>query len=432
MTTSVEHRDWALARSAVRLKCELLADGVQVEGSIGTERINLTRRHLYDYAVTPAATEVPYEIVLDRLAGFGNAPVVARVRYNSNAGWVLRSRDGMNELYHADRDEHRPVEVPRVTDFRGHRILGRDLSTVVQRLGVDLIGVVPTNYCAYYSSNEKCAFCEIVETFQDQATKPGHYRKSHNLIVAASELAAAIDPTITCTTYNGGQLADYDATVRMYCRLITALRQRQATAGLNATVACMPPNTLSLIDELHDSGLNQVYFNVETTRADLLPIMAPAKYRFGLDQMYAAMTYALRSFGPGRVYTNLVYGIQSLTTTTAGSQWQASKENERALTSVTELLGRSVVPTYTVYHTSGRNLTGRIPLSADGLFEFTETYGDLVWQSNLIDRARGAVLFTIGSLPNTTYNDGWLLAELKARAAAASSHRSSPSCGVGS
>jgi hypothetical protein len=110
-----------------------------------------------------------------------------------------------------------------------------------------------------------------------------------------------------------------------------------------------------------------------------------------------------------------VYGIQSLPPPGTVADWNVEKENIRMLSSMELILDKGVVPTYTVYHTSGRNTTGRIPLSSIGLWEFTREYGKLLWSSGIIDRHRGAVLFTIGSLPNTTYNDGWILAELEHR-----------------
>ncbi|GHK01683.1 radical SAM protein [Streptomyces sp. NPDC003753] len=401
------------AAEAIALKCDLLTDGVRIEqDTLPVEDMNLTRRHLYDYGMTRSRRPLPYELVLTRLPSFGGLPIVARVRHNEKADWELVLRDGTELLRNARLGRERPVHIPKVTDFRGYRVRGRDLSTVVQRLGYDLLGVVPTNHCSYYTAHEKCAFCEIVETFDDEAEPGTPYRKNRDLILAASEMAAGLDDTITSITYNGGQLADYDATVRMYVQLVAGLRERPATADLDTTVACMPPRDLELISELKGAGLNQIYFNVETFDENLLRSMAPAKSRFGLDNMLAALKAAIDPFGPGRVYTNLVYGIQSLKDASPPTHWHAEDENRVTLAAMRRLAEEGIVPTYTVYHSSGRNATGRIPLSSSGLLEFTEAYGRLVWHSGLIDRSRKAVLFTIGSLPNTTYNDGWLLAEL--------------------
>ncbi|MYX46601.1 radical SAM protein [Streptomyces sp. SID89] len=405
--------EWSAAAEAVALKCDLLADGIRIDqGALPVEEMNLTRRHLYDYGMTRSRRPLPYELVLTRLPSFGGLPIVARVRHNENAAWELVLREGTEFLRNARLGTERPVHIPKVMDFRGHRVHGRDLSTVVQRLGYDLIGVVPTNHCSYYTAHQKCAFCEIVETFDDEAEPGTPYRKNRDLILTASEMAAGLDDTITGVTYNGGQLADYDATVRMYVQLVAGLRRRSSTAALDTTVACMPPLDLKLVGELKSAGLDQIYFNVETLDERLLRSMAPAKSRFGLDRMLTALKAALVPFGPGRVYTNLVYGIQSLKDAAPPTHWHSEQENRVTLAAMRRLAEAGIVPTYTVYHSSGRNATGRIPLSPGGLLDFTQAYGELVWHSGLIDRSRKAVLFTVGSLPNTTYNDGWLLAEL--------------------
>lgn len=400
------------ANSAVRLKCSLLADGVRIaHEAVPSSRINLTRRHLYDYGVARADHEIPYEIVLSRLPSLGGLPIIARVRYNPASEWELSTTSGRELIRNRTTGAEYEVEVPRISDFRGHRIMERELSMVVQRLGYDLLGLVPTNYCGYYTQQEKCAFCEIVETFDDESGTKGSYRKSLALLVAATELAASLDADITSVTYNGGQLSDYDQTVQMYVRLISAVRAGQAARDLNMTIACMPPDTLALIDELHAAGLNQIFFNVETYDETALQRLAPAKARVGIPRMLAAMQYATRTFGTGRVYTNLVYGVQHLGVHGAIGTWQA--ENRLTLDACEKIAEAGIVPTFTVYHSSGRNITGPIKLSASALYDFTVTYGRIIWDAQLIDPARRAILFTIGSLPNTTYNDGWVLSLLE-------------------
>lgn len=404
------------AHRAVRTKCGLLAEGIRIaKDCLPVSSINLTRRHLYDYGVTQAEYEIPYEIILARLPSLANKPILARVRYNPNSPWELRVVGDDDVLCNLETGSEQKVEVPRVTDFRGHQVMGLDLSLVVQRLGYDLLGLVPTNYCSYYTNDEKCAFCEIVETFDDESPKGTPYRKRHDLLIAATEMAAQMDDLITSVTYNGGQLADYDQTVNMYVRLIGAVRSRSATKHLDTTIACMPPHNLGLIDDLHASGLNQIFFNVESFNENALAKLAPAKAKVGIPRMVEAMKYAIPFFGLGRVYTNLVYGVQSFGV--GGAAEESKTENQLMIDAAERISAESVVPTFTVYHSSGRNSTGFIKLSAQALYEYTCRYGQIVWDSGVIDHSRQSILFTIGSLPNTTYNDGWVLSLLESLSA---------------
>lgn len=406
------HQEVSAAHHAVRTKCSLLTEGIQIaKDCLPVNSINLTRRHLYDYGVAQAEHEIPYEIILTRLPSLANKPILARVRYNPDSQWELRVVDDEDILRNLETGSEQKVEVPRVTDFRGHQVMGLDLSVVVQRLGYDLLGLVPTNYCSYYSDDEKCIFCEIVETFDDESTKGTPYRKRHDLLIAATEMAAQMDELITSVTYNGGQLADYDQTMKMYVRLIGTVRSRNSTKDLDTTIACMPPNTLGLIDDLYAAGLNQIFFNVESYDETALIKLAPAKAKVGIPRMVEAMKYATTSFGTGRVYTNLVYGVQSLG---VGSDAEDSEvENRLMLDAAERISAEGIVPTFTVYHSSGRNSTGFIKLSDQALYDYTCRYGRIVWDSGVIDHARQSILFTIGSLPNTTYNDGWVLSFLE-------------------
>ncbi|MFE0332564.1 hypothetical protein ACFW08_38415, partial [Streptomyces sp. NPDC058960] len=131
------------AAEAIALKCDLLTDGVRIEqDTLPVEDMNLTRRHLYYYGMTRSRRPLPYELVLPSGPSVGGLPIVARVRHNEKADWELVLRDGTELLRNARLGRERPVHIPKVTDFRGYRVRGRDLSTVVQRLGYDLLGVV--------------------------------------------------------------------------------------------------------------------------------------------------------------------------------------------------------------------------------------------------------------------------------------------------
>ncbi|MDR1238432.1 MAG: radical SAM protein [Propionibacteriaceae bacterium] len=405
------------AKEAVALKCHLLTDGIRIEqGSFDTSKVNLTRRHLYDYGTSVPEHEVPYEIILHWVdVATKRLPIVARVRYNKESPWHL-VRDGSEQLViNSVTGDRSAVKIREVADFRGQSIMGQPLDSLVQRLGYDLLGLVPTNYCAFYRSGGKCAFCEIVETHDDLIGRTAPYRRSLELLTAASVAAAEQDESVTSITFNGGQLNGLDETVRMYVRLLEMISNHSATESLDKTIACMPPEDWSLIEDLAGAGLNQFFINVETMDEQVLQYMAPKKSEIGLPRMFEGLERSINAFGVGRVYSNLVYGIQTI-----GSKWpakwlRASDENAAMLQQAKELLDRRVVPTFTVYHSSGRNSTGPIRLSGDGLFRFTIEYGELVRDSGYIDPARGAVLFSIGSLPNTTYNDGWLLADMATR-----------------
>ncbi len=404
-----------LARWAVKMKAALLTLGLNAEESVAlNQRVNASRRHLYDYGASVPEHEIPYEIVLGRLQSLGKRPITARVRYNRESPLSLRVEDGVTVLSDRRTGTIDPVEVPDVPDYRDLEIDGMPLENVVQRLGYDLLGIVPTNHCSYYNKTEQCVFCEIVETFEQERSYPT-YRKSVDIAVRAGAIAAASDPSISCITFNGGQLASYDATTQLGVDLLNGIRAEASTASLDATIAIMPPDDLSRIADLKTAGLNQLFFNTEVMQPDFFPVIAPGKAGYGLERMFEAMDAALDSFGKGRIYSNLVYGVQSLPHDLTPTRWNPERENELMLEATDELLAKDVVATFTVYHSAGYNRIGRIQLDTDALHDFVIGYGQRVWDSQLIKRERDAVLFTIGSLPNTMYNDGWLVAELEQR-----------------
>jgi hypothetical protein len=128
--------------------------------------------------------------------------------------------------------------------------------------------------------------------------------------------------------------------------------------------------------------------------------------------MLDALDAALECFGPGNVYTNLIYGLQSLSGELDASSFAPERENAIALEATRSLLARGIIPAFTVYHFGGHNPIGAIDLSSDYLCAFFMEWGRLVRGSRLVPPWRDAVLFGCLSLSNTLFNEGFLLAKL--------------------
>ena len=395
------------------MKCNLLTDGIRIdEGSFDLCGANLSRIHLYDYGVSAPKYDIPFDIILYWVDGERKRlPIIVRVRFKNDSPWYLEQNGDNYWVVNSENEESHHAEILKTEDFGGQNVMGQPLEALAQRLGYDLLGLVPTNYCSFYQSGKKCAFCEIVETHNNLASGTP-YRKSLELLTMASVAAAERDKSLTSITYNGGQLNSLDETVNMYVQLLEMISKFSATSRLNKTIACMPPETPELLENLAQAGLNQYFINVETMDKNLMPYLAPYKSQIGLTKMLEGLERSLPIFGIGSVYSNLVYGVQTIGKSWPVMDFNPLAENEAMLCQSQELIERNVIPTFTIYHTSGRNKIGSVHLSGNDLFNFTVAYGNLVRASECIEPSRGAILFSIGSLPNTTYNDGWLLADM--------------------
>lgn len=121
----------------------------------------------------------------------------------------------------------------------------------------------------------------------------------------------------------------------------------------------------------------------------------------------------MEAFGVGNVYTNFVYGIQSLDSSLNPLSYDPERENSLSLEAVKEMLAMKVIPAFTLYHYAGYNSIGKVELNPDATNSFFRQWGSLVSDSEIVPKDQEAVLFSPLSLSNTLFNDGFRLANNK-------------------
>lgn len=398
--------DFRNLRSYLRVKAQLLAHGCSVApGFQVEEECHRKTVHLYVHTAAKVSPGLPEDLVL----GEGSTEVRARVRYNP-ASLLRLSRDEAGYTLH-DADGHDwRVRVPPRPGFWGKQSRGTSLGSLFSMLGPDLLGVAPSNYCFYFARDLQCRFCEIVDSFR---TEVEHARAVKHAAEIVEGVAAAVahEPAIRHLAVTSGNLRSYDETCRMYIDLgrgFSELIERGCLHDRLATL--MPPDTHALIDELVNVGYNKIYFPLEVWPRRLFELICPGKATYGYDRILTALDQALAAAGRGNVYTNLVYGIQSLDSNMQGSCYDPERENQIALEAVECLLARGIIPAFTVYHHGGFAPIGPITLCSEAMERFFVRWGELVHASGLVQPGRGSVIFGQQSLSNTIYNDGFALA----------------------
>jgi len=179
----------------------------------------------------------------------------------------------------------------------------------------------------------------------------------------------------------------------------------------NILATLMPPEDIYIIDKIKESGFNKIYFPLEVYDKHLFSIICPGKLEYGYDKIINALQYAVDVFGAGNVYTNFVYGIQSLDSSLDPNSHDPLMENEVSLNAVDSMLNLKIIPAFTIYHYSGYNKIGEIKLNSEELHKFFISWGEKVLKSNLINEGNKSVIFSQMTLSNTMYNDGFLIAK---------------------
>ncbi len=391
----------------VWLKSRLLTEGCSFGDDFAPPvGIHGKKIHLYAHSPEARASAVPDDIVL----GGPDSPTAARVRYRAGAPLHVAVVDGRHVLRDLATDQSWDVSFLPLAAFTGHDCGGVTVDAVCSFLGRDVLGVVPSNHCFYFRTGDECRFCEIQATHATDVEYP-QTAKRRNVVAEAITAALDVEPRIGHLAITTGNVKDYDHTARMLADLVHRVADRLERSPVEDVLATlMPPDDLGLMGELRTAGFTKIYFSLEIFDPRLFEVICPGKAAYGYDRMLAALDAALDVFGPGNVYTNFVYGIQSLDGVDGGRRIDPAREAEVALEATDAMLARQVIPAFTLYHHAGANPIGPVDLDAATVHAFACEWGRRVDAAGLVPPHRSGVLFGLGSLTNTLFNDGYALA----------------------
>ncbi|MDX3225236.1 radical SAM protein [Streptomyces sp. ME19-01-6] len=403
----------------LEIKTRLLINGVNAQINVpGTWKERTEHLYQHDSGEVPVFS-YPQEIVLSPEAGVGQKTVV-NVRYRRASPWKLIDRGGQPTLTGPSIGEIPVALAPRPNFYSRKLGTGVVVSQVVQMLGLDALGVIPNNYCAYFAERDECRFCEIEPSYREVGSYPS-MRKSVD-VISEGLRAALADDDAKHLVITAGNLKKNDRTATVYGDILGRVGF-DSSRPVYRFGSLMAPESHERMEYMHRQGLDGVAYNLEFFREDQFTKLAPGKAKYGRKRLMEALEYARDTFGNGHVYTNLVYGVQSWEH--SGKPIDFGKENAICLDAVEALLDAGILPLFTIYHTTGKNSMGRISIDEAAAIDFHREYGRLVAASGLVPSNRTGVLFNVSTISNHVYNDAFAAAF----AASEQSGRSGPQSG---
>lgn len=390
------------------IKTRLLVEGCRVSQDIVfPENTSFKKVHLYAHSNEKSSIQIPDDILIGDLP---SSQIIGRVRYKTTSPLEIIQNGQQYELY--DKNSKLcSINLVSSPNFSHYKAGKHSIGKVCSYLGKDLLGVIPSNYCFYFSQGKQCRFCEILPTHKSQVEYKSTF-KPVDVIHSSVIEAINIDPILKHLALTTGNINSYDWTAEYFVEIGKSLQKEVAFSQMQQVLATlMPPTDFSLIDKIKEAGFNKIYFPLEVHNYEHFKTVCPGKADFGYEKILDALSYAVNIFGIGNVYTNFVFGIQSLNKDLDPTSYNSVKEVELSLEAVKGFLERKVIPAFTIYHFGGYNSIGKIPLDAESTYDFFVQWGDLVHKSGLIPYHQDAVLFSPHTLSNTLFNEGYLLAK---------------------
>jgi len=391
-------------------KAALLVHGCRV--SPYTEfpsTVSLKKIHLYAHSDEKIEQPLPDDLILPH-------QIIVRIRYRSESSFILEFIPTGYQIRNEKNDESIPVQFVNRPNFSGLKISELPIASICSLLGTDLLGIVPSNYCFYFQTKKQCRFCEILPTFKKEVDFHKSF-KSLDLIEQSIITALQNEERLRFIAITTGNIHSYDATVDYFVQIGQRLQKASIFQKAEQVLATlMPPDDLDKIALLKEAGFTKLYFPLEVFSLNHFRIVCPGKDDFGYERILKALEFAVEVFGVGNVYTNFVYGIQSLNSSLDPHSYDPERENTLSLEAVKEMLEMKVIPAFTLYHYGGYNSIGRISLDVQATNIFFREWGRLVQDSGIIPSGQEVVLFSPLSLSNTLFNDGFRLANKKEKA----------------
>ncbi len=197
---------------------------------------------------------------------------------------------------------------------------GVPMSKVGQVTG-DFVGFALNNNCLYWVEGKPCIYCSIganVERGFEEAIK-----SPKNIAEVLNE--ALKEPHCKHAHINSGTFARPDRGAKLYCEVIQAVKKTRDVWMRAVLVPPELPEGKQFIDMLYDAGLDTIGFYLEAFNEDRRKIACPAKAKDVQRETYfKALEYAVKKFGPGRVYSTMVEGIEKTEDSAAGAEFLAS------------------------------------------------------------------------------------------------------------
>lgn len=169
-------------------------------------------------------------------------------------------------------------------------------------LHLDSLASTVVQACNYWGNSDQCGFCGIGLSLASGATIA---KKTPEMLaevaVAAKELDGAVDATLT----TGSSVAP-DRGALYVAKCGQAVKE---AAGLPVEIQFEPPRDLSVIDQVHDMGVDALGIHIETFDPAVLAKVAPGKFRTGIETYFRTWEHAVKVFGEGRVSTYVILGM---------------------------------------------------------------------------------------------------------------------------
>lgn len=156
--------------------------------------------------------------------------------------------------------------------------------------------------CDFWEDERKCKFCGIELTLKDRSTVGFKNAKS---LVETILIAKELDG-ISNVVFTSGVARDEEKALKKYAEICSEVKR---ATGLPIQLQIIPPEDLSWLQRLKDSGVDALGIHIETFDPEVFEKITPGKAKIGFDKYVQTWKEAVKVFGRWQVSTYVLVGM---------------------------------------------------------------------------------------------------------------------------
>jgi len=199
-----------------------------------------------------------------------------------------------------------PAEIIEAPTWYDRTVQGIPITEIMTAHNLQL-AVAVYEHCSLFTTGRQCQFCVMNHSRRNGSRVP--VLKPPELIIEALEQIPVEE--YGGLTLNGGMTLDPGRGMELIDPVVREVRQHYP--NLPIAVEITPPQDMSWIDHLADSGVSSLMMNLECWSIEMREHLIPGKNELcPRDAYLRAFDRALKYLGPGRVSSCFVVGTESL------------------------------------------------------------------------------------------------------------------------
>lgn len=156
--------------------------------------------------------------------------------------------------------------------------------------------------CDFWEDERRCKFCGIELTLKDRSTVGFKNAKS---LVETILIAKELDG-ISNVVFTSGVARDEEKALTKYAEICSEVKR---VTGLPIQLQIIPPEDLSWLQRLKDSGVDALGVHIETFDPEVFDKITPGKAKIGFDRYVETWKEAVKVFGRWQVSTYVLVGM---------------------------------------------------------------------------------------------------------------------------